>query len=262
MMATAQDAVSLAESQVGVTESPANSNKVTYWNYYKQHCGVNYQGQPWCAAFVTYIMSETGQWSFTSDEARFRYCPSLVSWAKKQGSWKGRSYTPKAGDIILFANKGTACHVGLVVSVSGSTINTIEGNTSVTSNDNGGAVMRRERTLGTEGSKWYILGYVANEWKEEEVITDEDIEKIANKVWEKQINGYSAADRIYLSNKYDYDTTDPTGRGMELTTHDHTKYIAAKLSDTKDEVDALNPEIEEIKENVAKLLELLSTDNK
>jgi hypothetical protein len=49
---------------------------------------------------------------------------------------------------------------------------------------------------------------------------------------------------------------------MELTTHDHTKYIAAKLSDTKDEVDALNPNVEEIKENVAKLLELLSADNK
>jgi hypothetical protein len=57
---------------------------------------------------------------------------------------------PQAGDIVFFkysTNARRTNHVGLVVSVSedGRTINTIEGNTSVTNQDNGGKVMQRNR---------------------------------------------------------------------------------------------------------------------
>jgi hypothetical protein len=261
-MATAQDLVELAKSQVGTKESPADSNKVKYWDYYKQHCGKDYNGQPWCAAFVTYLMTELGQWTFTSDEARFRYCPSLVTWGKNQGKWKGRSYTPVAGDIILFANKGTACHVGVVISTSGSTINTIEGNTSTSSNDNGGAVMQRQRTLGTEGSSWYILGYIANTWEDEDEVKDTDISKIAQAVWEHDINGKWANERLYLCNVMDYDTTDPTGRKKELTNHDHIKWIAAEQANTKAEVEALQGDVTEIKESIEKILKAVQNDSK
>lgn len=164
-MAKASDLVSWAQSQIGVKESPAGSNKVKYWDAYKKRCGVNYQGSPWCAAFVTDGMCTIGQWKQTSDEGRFRYCPSLVNWAKQNGQWLDRSAVCQPGDIILFANKGTACHVGIVEKrISSSEVQTIEGNTSVTSNDNGGAVMRRNRSYGTVGSSWYILGFVRSPW--------------------------------------------------------------------------------------------------
>ena len=55
---------------------------------------------------------------------------------------------PQAGDIVFFkfpTNKRRTNHVGYVISVNGSTITTIEGNTSQSSNDNGGSVMKRVR---------------------------------------------------------------------------------------------------------------------
>lgn len=166
-MATAEQLVSWAQSQIGIKEHPANSNIVKYWDSYKARCGVNYNGSPWCAAFVTDGMCTVGQWTQTSDEGRFRYCPSLVNWAKAQGEWLDRNAVCQPGDIILFANKGLACHVGIVEQrLNASNVQTIEGNTSVTSNDNGGAVMRRTRTYGTVGSSWYILGFVRPKWTE------------------------------------------------------------------------------------------------
>lgn len=164
-MATAKELVAKAASQIGVAENPPDSNKVKYWDYYKQHCGKNYNGSPWCAAFVTWCMSEIGAWKFTSDEGRFRYCPSLVAWAKEKGQWLDRDAKPKPGDIILFANGTRACHVGIVESrPNSSSVITIEGNTSTSSNDNGGKVMRRTRTYGKVGSSWYILGFVRTPW--------------------------------------------------------------------------------------------------
>lgn len=47
-------------------------------------------------------------------------------------SWKGKGYTPSAGDFIFFDwNKdGQVDHVGIVVNVANGRVNTIEGNTS------------------------------------------------------------------------------------------------------------------------------------
>lgn len=166
-MATAHELVAKAASQIGIREEPAGSNKIKYWDYYKQHCGANYQGEPWCGAFVTWAMSEIGAWDFTKDEARFRYCPSLVNWAKQNGQWLDREEKPQPGDIILFGSGNTACHVGIVEArPDSSSVITIEGNTSVTSNDNGGAVMRRSRSYGKVGSSWYIMGFVRPKWEE------------------------------------------------------------------------------------------------
>lgn len=161
-MATAKELITWAASQIGVKESPAGSNKVKYWDIYKQNTGVNLQGNPWCAAFVSCGMWQAKLWPTGKDEGRFRYCPSLVNWAKQNGKWRDRSEIAQPGWIVLFANKGTACHVGFVEKrIDSSKIQTIEGNTSVSSNDNGGSVMRRTRTYGTVGSSWYILGFVA-----------------------------------------------------------------------------------------------------
>jgi N-acetyl-anhydromuramyl-L-alanine amidase AmpD len=109
-------------------------------------------------------------------------------------------------------------------------------------------------------NKWQALKAEITE--DSMAITDEDVQKIAQGVWEHDIEGKWANDRLKRCNDADEDTSDPTGRGMNLTERAHMKYVAAKLSDTKDEVDALKADVNEIKENVAKLLELLSSDNK
>lgn len=53
----------------------------------------------------------------------------------------------KKGDIVQFDfnHNGTSDHTGIVYAVKGGTIYVVEGNTSKTSNDNGGAVMKRAR---------------------------------------------------------------------------------------------------------------------
>ncbi len=149
-MTTAQRVLEIARSQIGYSEYPHNSNRTKYGEWY----GMN--GEPWCDMFVSWVGDKAGG---SGVIGKFAYCPYHVNWFKKNGRWIGRNETPKPGDVIFFANKGVACHVGFVESVSGNVVSTIEGNTATGNNDNGGKVMKRTRTLGTEGSSWYILGY-------------------------------------------------------------------------------------------------------
>ena len=81
---------------------------------------------------------------------KFSYVPDGINWFKSHHRWQSRSYTPAAGDIIFFdwGNNGTIDHVGIVESVSGGTVNTIEGNS-------GDKVARRSYSIGSSN----IYGY-------------------------------------------------------------------------------------------------------
>jgi peptidoglycan hydrolase-like protein with peptidoglycan-binding domain len=70
----------------------------------------------------------------------------MLEWFERRGQIVK---DPKPGDIVFFkypTNTRRTNHVGIVVAASGRVINTIEGNTSVTNQDNGGCVMQRNRT--------------------------------------------------------------------------------------------------------------------
>ena len=150
-MATAAQMGAKAASQIGYKESPAGSNKTKYGSWY----GMN--GEPWCAMFVSWCAAQIGE---SSAVGKFAYCPYWVDWFKKNGTWLDRSAKPQPGDIIFFSNGKRACHVGIVEKrIDSSYVQTIEGNTSSSSNDNGGAVMRRKRAYGKRGSIWYIMGF-------------------------------------------------------------------------------------------------------
>jgi cell wall-associated NlpC family hydrolase len=55
-----------------------------------------------------------------------------VPWFKDRGLWREPSYIPSPGDIVFFdwGGDGISDHVGIVESVDGEYIHTIEGNTS------------------------------------------------------------------------------------------------------------------------------------
>lgn len=80
-------------------------------------------------------------------------CPEMGSAAKKKKmtvTWAQK----RVGDVIEFDfnRNGTPDHTGVVISInSNGTITTIEGNTSLKSNDNGGCVMVRTRYKGEVG---------------------------------------------------------------------------------------------------------------
>lgn len=136
---TAQELIKIAQNEVGVKENPANSNNVKYntWYYGKSVSGAAY---PWCAAFVS--------WCFRSAQG---LCPKTASCLTMLQWFEGKGQVvkdPKPGDIVFFhysTNARRTNHVGIVIGVEGKIIRTIEGNTSVSSNDNGGSVMERMR---------------------------------------------------------------------------------------------------------------------
>lgn len=146
-MATAKEVIDRASMEVGTKEIPANSNNVVYNTLYygRPVSGSKY---PWCCAFIWWLLSTSG-----ISVPKTALCMTLAQWFKSQGQW----FTdPQIGDIVFFKYgkdpKKWTDHVGIVVSVRGREIETIEGNTSVNSNNNGGEVMVRRRSS-------HIVGY-------------------------------------------------------------------------------------------------------
>ena len=131
--------LNLARKEIGYSEEPPNSNRTKYGRWYGM------DGQPWCAMFVSWLFSEAGKPLNWTTSKGFSYCPYGINILKKLGKW----YTsnPKPGDIIFFdwQKDGISDHVGIIESVENGYIVTIEGNTSISNQSNGGAVMRRKR---------------------------------------------------------------------------------------------------------------------
>jgi peptidoglycan hydrolase-like protein with peptidoglycan-binding domain len=140
-VATADEVLDVARHELGTEEVPANSNLVKYSRWYPM------PGSPWCAMFVSWVLDQVGVEGFKQAS-----CPAGADLFRTAGRW---TENPKPGDVVYFDfpdSEARIQHVGFVESV-GEVITTIEGNTSITSNDNGGKVMRRERP------RSYIVGY-------------------------------------------------------------------------------------------------------
>lgn len=137
----------IAESQVDITERPANSNRVKYnnWFYGREVSGSAY---PWCMAFVEWVFAQAGFNLFKTAS-----CSAMVSRYKQVAPHQLIKSNFKAGDIVFFdfsGKKSKTEHVGICISVSsdGKSVTTIEGNTGVGNEANGGAVMKRNRAIG------------------------------------------------------------------------------------------------------------------
>ena len=91
------------------------------------------------------IMANNGSYLFNGGK-RTAYCPTLEAYAKAHGQFIDKKHGKK-GDVALFDfGKGRASHTGIVEEKTSTGYKVIEGNTSITSNDNGGKVMIRTRT--------------------------------------------------------------------------------------------------------------------
>lgn len=148
---TTKEVLALAKKEVGVKESPPNSNNVKYntWYYGREvhdHDISPTITYPWCCTHVVWLYkSEPNLIKKTAS------CSDLMRWCKANGLIVT---DPQPGDWVFmkFNNKSSALaeHVGLVIDNSTWNIQkkliTHEGNTSVTSNDNGGCVMERVRS--------------------------------------------------------------------------------------------------------------------
>jgi hypothetical protein len=162
-MPTANDILEIARSQIGTKESPAKSDNVKYNTaYYGRE--VSDGKHPWCAVFVWWVFREAGASDLYYGGDKTAYCPTLMSFHKKQAV---TDYRP--GDIVFFnfSGRSSAGHVGICESWDGTYITTIDGNTGSASEDNGGAVLRRRR------HKKFIVGAYRPEYQEDDDMTQD-----------------------------------------------------------------------------------------
>lgn len=141
-------ALAEAIKHLGVVEQPVNRTQFGEW------FGID--GVPWSAIFVSYCFRIGAQYTLCSGfqgagvyERGCAYVPTLEAWLCTTGLWVGRT-TPRPGDIAIFNwdGRGAPEHVGIVEKpLGGGKFQSLEGNTSLVNDTNGGAVMRRTRLL-------------------------------------------------------------------------------------------------------------------
>ena len=144
-------AYSKARSQLGVKESPRNSNNVLYTRWYLDR-SVGYGA--WCAMFVTwcYRKAEAPKDTFVRGD-RWAYVPYMLADARagRHGLRVLPASKVQRGDLVIYdwEQNGRPDHVGLFEGwvAKPQSFTAIEGNTSPTSDSNGGEVMRRARDI-------------------------------------------------------------------------------------------------------------------
>ena len=141
---SAEKVIRLAESDLGYTESPPNSNMTKFGKWY----GLN--GYPWCVMALAYWFNKAGESMAFFGGARTASCGTLLRWYKSMGlTVPVEEIQP--GDIVILNFSGTQDteHCGLVTRVMGAgRFRTIEGNTTPGeegSQDNGGCVAQKTR---------------------------------------------------------------------------------------------------------------------
>ena len=135
---TAQDLLNVARGWLGCNERDGSFKKIIdLYNSTKplpRGYAVRYSDE-WCDTFVSACGIKAGCSDLIGRECG---CEQHVNIFKNLGIWiEDGTIAPKAGDIILFnwdtnvqQNNGYSDHIGIVESVSGGVITTIEGNSS------------------------------------------------------------------------------------------------------------------------------------
>lgn len=134
--------IQFAKGEIGVTEDPPNTNMNKYGEWF------GWNGVAWCGQFVSYCYSLTGHpLGNIGFKKGFAGCQTAYSHFLKT---QEITTNPQEGDIVLFDWNGDHRydHTGLFVKwidEQKGIFESIEGNTSLTNDSNGGKVMLRNR---------------------------------------------------------------------------------------------------------------------
>lgn len=141
--------INIALAEVGYLEKATNANlddktanagSNNYTKYWRDIYPA-YQGQPWCACFVTWVFVIAFGKAMAQKLLKhypYVYCPTMADLFTLNAN-------PKVGDIVIFKHNGVFTHTGIVIKVSGDQFWTVEGNTSGGSTiiANGGGVCKK-----------------------------------------------------------------------------------------------------------------------
>ncbi len=187
------DALAVALSQVGYTEGNSEAgfsgttggySNYTEFNYNAGDYGSGYGGDySWCAAFMSFSLYQSGAtdhgtWDDMCRENKYQSgyvwreigCGNWTNQLRYFGMYKysayhGGNYIPQYGDLIFFSWSSLTYdedHVGMVIYCDGSTVWTVEGNTSDQEGlvDNGGGVYVKSYDIDYECISGYgVLPY-------------------------------------------------------------------------------------------------------
>lgn len=126
-----------SQTIVAVALTQEGNGGDTYWSWY----GFSSR-EEWCACFVSWCAEQCG-YIESGVIPKFSLCSDGAAWFDARGQLQDGSYVPAPGDIIFFdwGTNGSIDHVGIVESVSGGVVNTVEGNS-------GDIVARRSYSIG------------------------------------------------------------------------------------------------------------------
>lgn len=155
-------ALAIAQSQLGVKESPLGSNRGPEIDMYIRAAGLDPTkgSYAWCASFVVWCFQQAAlQNNVKSPCPRTAGVLNMLNLSKSQGA---KIYTPQdiklhpltlaiPGDIFIMKFTPSTGHTGFIESYNPTTheITTIEGNTNLAGSREGIAVMRRTRPIST-----------------------------------------------------------------------------------------------------------------
>jgi hypothetical protein len=122
-----QKLLQVAKGQLGYTEKASGYTKFGDW--YGKHVDKDpsFATAPWCDMFLAWAADKAGVQDWTGE---FASTPDHASWFKDHHAW---GHKPEPGSIVFFSwtggkSIGDIEHVGIVESVNGSTLHTIEAN--------------------------------------------------------------------------------------------------------------------------------------
>lgn len=210
-MARASDILRIARAELGVTESPAGSNRTKYGKWY------GLDGQPWCMMFVQWVFAQAGAASLLP--ARTASCGALMRAAKAAGQWVTSGYQP--GDVAIydFPGGGATDHCGIIATALTTGVRAIEGNTGTGNDANGGKVMERTRQAR------YIVGAFRPDYDREEEDDVVRYERLSN--IPESSNFRNIADDLMTAGIIAGDGSDPTGNGDRIDlSHDMVRMLA------------------------------------
>lgn len=133
-----------AIKEIGYKETPINSNKTKYGSWF------GFDGVAWCGIFVSWCYFMAGKpLPNIGFKKGFAGCQTAVAYFKKMGL---TTLKPVPGDIVFFDwnDDSRFDHTGIFLEEIPNTpyFFTIEGNTAIGNDSNGGEVMKRKRKYG------------------------------------------------------------------------------------------------------------------
>ncbi len=143
------------EAAQAVREVPANSNCGPRVEEYQRRAGSK-KGHPWCCSFVYWCFDEAAR-ALARENPMVKTAGCLDHWQKAPSRGAQRISRARAtanpgllspGMIFIMDYGGGLGHTGLIASVSGALLDTIEGNTNASLTREGGGVYRLTRKVG------------------------------------------------------------------------------------------------------------------